>query len=532
VHPADPVDQQWWRDQERLEKQERVLRPVPAPLPEVIPEALPAYPVDEQPCRTVLSIRLQGEENAQFQFALTVLHEGPHAIIGRCLGKVGMSLAAKHVHQAILAQGYLTTSVVAEDITPDGQLRLTVLPGRLGQVRFDDGEARASEVRFALPLVSGDLLNLRALEQALETWSRLPNTEVSFQVLPTEHSGISDLVVRWRQGARWRSAVTLDNAGSPSTGRHQGSVNAVLGNLLGINEMTSVNVTHSLGDATGPGHPYLLSVTGQLTLPFGYWRLDTSWMRSQSVQDLPHHDAPRYVTQNRSEQLMLSRTLYRDAHQYLEGFGQLALHQGRGELGGRELDVQTRRGTQWDVGVTYRRYRGAASASAMLAYRRGSLAFGALPAPESDAECCLPKMVRWELSATLPVRWQALAWVYRTSWRGQWNQGRVSAVDRFALGSRYTVRGYDEGALVAGDDGMVWRQEGAVALGSQQLYVAYDVGRVEGSVAPQWLSGGGVGVRGGVMRHVDYEVFAGWGRTVSGCQAGHPVVNASLSWRW
>lgn len=107
----DSIDQQWWRDKERIEAQDRLLNPPLSFIPEEKLEPIADYPANEQPCIIVLSLSLIGEESQHLQFGLSPLYEGAHAIIGQCLGKQGLMLATKHVQQTLLLKGYITTLV-------------------------------------------------------------------------------------------------------------------------------------------------------------------------------------------------------------------------------------------------------------------------------------------------------------------------------------------------------------------------------------------------------------------------------------
>ncbi|MCH3846954.1 hypothetical protein LZC02_09895, partial [Campylobacter jejuni] len=81
------------------------------------------------------SLRLTGDSAAGFQWAL----DAAAGATGRCLGGRGIVTAVNQIQNAILAEGYVTTRVVAQeqDLTR-GVLVLTLLPGRIGDIRFDE----------------------------------------------------------------------------------------------------------------------------------------------------------------------------------------------------------------------------------------------------------------------------------------------------------------------------------------------------------------------------------------------------------
>ncbi|MFX6743248.1 POTRA domain-containing protein, partial [Acinetobacter baumannii] len=78
--------------------------------------------------------------------------------------------------------------------------------------------------RSAFPTRSGDLLNLRDLEQGLEQMKRVASQDVDMQVVPTATPGVSDVVIAVKRSKRWTVVASVDDSGSRSTGKRQGNV--------------------------------------------------------------------------------------------------------------------------------------------------------------------------------------------------------------------------------------------------------------------------------------------------------------------
>ena len=228
AQPApDPFDsQELIRQQER----ERALRERLETTPDVRLEApqqlgTRRLPTDESPCFRIDRILLDGASATDFRWALESADPADDPATGRCLGGDGINEVLRRVQNAIIARGFVTTRVVAapQDLKT-GVLTLTVVPGRVRAIRYTaDADTRAA-LRNAIPMRPGDLLNLRAIEQALENLQRLPTVVADIQIVPAEdpaEPGESDLVVSRRQRAPARYALTLDDSGSKATGRMQ-----------------------------------------------------------------------------------------------------------------------------------------------------------------------------------------------------------------------------------------------------------------------------------------------------------------------
>lgn len=93
----------------------------------------------------------------------------------------------KRVQSAIVARGYVTTRVLAA--TPDvsrGSLELTLIPGRIRNIRFTEHSSPRANRWNALQVAPGDLLNLHDIEQGLENFKRVPTANTDIQAMPTD----------------------------------------------------------------------------------------------------------------------------------------------------------------------------------------------------------------------------------------------------------------------------------------------------------------------------------------------------------
>ncbi|WP_345538890.1 ShlB/FhaC/HecB family hemolysin secretion/activation protein, partial [Variovorax defluvii] len=98
--------------------------------------------------------------------------------------------------------------------------------------------------------------------------------------------------------------------------------------------------------------------------------------------------------------------------------------------------------------------------------------------------------------------------------RAQRNRTPLSPQDRFAIGGRYTVRGFDGETNLLGERGWLIRSDIGWAMGQSgaELYVGMDHGRVSGpstvALAGRSLTGAVAGVRGQWSR-LSYDFFTG-----------------------
>ena len=473
-------------------------------------------PEDEVPCFSIRAIHLD-DPTGQFGWALAAVDLPDDPAIGRCLGSIGINRVLTRIQNAIVARGYVTTRVLAEaqDLT-GGELRLILVPGRIRSIRFaDDSDPRVT-VWNALPASPGDLLNLRDLEQALENWKRVPTAEADIRIEPGDAPGESDLVIAWKQAFPLRLTLSANDGGSRTTGKYLGSVTVSGDHLLALNDLFYASYNHDLGGGQA-GDRGTYGHTLHYALPFGYWGLSATSSRNRYHQTVAGASQD-YVYSGTSEnsEIKLSRLIYRNAahKSTLSLRGYLNTYQNY--IDDTEIGVQRRRMAGWEAGFNHRAFLGDATLDLGLAYRRGTGAFDALEAPEEafDEGTARPRIVTSDATLNLPFHLFGHKLRYLGQWRAQWNRTPLVPQDRFSIGGRYTVRGFDGESLLMAERGYLLRNEFALPLGAsgQELYWGLDHGRVGGASADllvgRQLTGTVLGLRG-AWKQLTYDLFAG-----------------------
>lgn len=511
----------------RQQERERVLRDQLESRPDVRLQATPVdegverLPAKESPCFAINDIRLIGEASEQFQWALRAANPKDDPAIGRCLGGGGINLTMKRMQNAIIEAGYVTTRVLAEaqDLN-SGVLVLTLVPGRIREIRFEEGTSSRANAWNAMPASPGDLLNLRDIEQALENFKRVPTAEADIKIAPARAAdakpGESDVVIAWSQRFPARVSLSVDNSGSKTTGKYQGNVSLSLDNLLSLNDLFYASVNHDLGGGES-GHRGSDGSTLHYSLPFGYWQLgftSSEYNYEQSVAGA--NQTYQYRGESRNNEVRLSRLLYRDAVRKTTAWGSLWTRSSENFIDDTEVGNQRRRMAGWQLGLDHREFIGASILDLGVAYRRGTGAHDALRAPEEDFDAGTSRSQIITADAQLQVPFQVgdQRLRYIGGWRAQWNRTPLVPQDRFSIGGRYSVRGFDGENILSADRGWTLRNEIGLSLGQtgQELYTGIDYGEVSGQSSEfligQRLAGAVVGVRGG-YKSLSYDWSVG-----------------------
>lgn len=478
----------------------------------------------EDVCFPIKKFILQGDDARQFTFAMRSVTQGEHNIIGRCIGVQGLNQALDLIQNSIISHGYVTSRMLLpQQNIASGEVRLQVIAGKVDQIKFASGTSKRAHKFNALPLKSGDILNIRDIEQGLENFKRVPTVEADFKIKPSEqHSepGYSDLELAWQQSKPYRIHLGVDDAGSKSTGKYQGTATLSLDNLLTANDLFYGSYNHDLGggDSGERGTDgYYLSYS----IPFGYWLFNTSYSKSDYNQTVAGaSESYEYSGKSKLIGADLSRVLYRDAKRKTTATVGGWYRESQNYINDTEIEVQRRKTAGWKASLDHTEYFSAATLSGNVTYKRGTGAFNAMRAPEEEFGEAYTHVGILQANASLQVPFKVgqQSLQYLAEWRTQYSKKPLTPQDRFSIGNRYTVRGFDGEQTLLADNGFLVRNEisGSMFKLPMQWYTGIDYGEVGGKTAHEpnpllgtSLMGAVAGFRGQVLKSVSYDVFVG-----------------------
>ncbi|WP_231731158.1 ShlB/FhaC/HecB family hemolysin secretion/activation protein [Lampropedia cohaerens] len=511
------------RQQQRLEQLQREQQS--APHVRLQADGLQGSPLlveHETPCFRIDQVILEGEMAEQFQWLLASKDRTADGqadpVAGRCLGSQGINQVMQRMQNALIAKGYVTSRIVApaQDLQ-QGQLRLVFVPGRIRQVRMANPAQARAALFNALPVREGDVLNLRAIEQGLENFKRVPTADASFEIeAVADRVGYSDIVITHQQPWPFRVQLAVDDGGTKATGKYQGSVTVSYDNPLTLNDLLYLSFNHDLGGGQS-GRRGSRGSSAYYAVPFGYWLLSVNYSQSRYHQSVAGatQDYIYSGTSNQTE-LQLARVLWRNASHKLSASIKAFQRRSRNAIDDTEVLVQRRATGGWAAGLDHRAYLGDKILDLQLSYRRGTGAFGALPAPEQafGEGTSRFEIVTAGASLHAPFQLGGQRLRYGGQLRVQWADTPLAPQERFAIGGRYTVRGFDGESSLMAQRGVLLRNDIGWALGNstQEAYLGVDHGRVSGKGAEwllgRYLTGAVIGLRGG-MGSLQYDLFVG-----------------------
>jgi len=518
---AAPGDTQLQHQQDQQKARQEQLMPQ---APDVrLSEAVPApshliFP-QEKPCFVIQRVTLSGNEALPHWVPLQRLASQAN---GQCLGVKGISQLMSTMQNRLINHGWVTTRVLApqQDLR-QGELQLLIVPGKVRKVVLSPASSGYVSLWPTLPAHAGDLLDLRDIEQGLENLQRLPTVEAHMALRPSENPGESDIVIERTQRRFWRLGAWLDDSGTESTGRYQSGIMLALDNPTSLSDLFYLTASRDLGFA---GRKSSKSLAGHYSVPFGYWQLGIT------ASDYDYHQTVAgysrdflYAGKSRSLDVEVSRVLHRNATSKTTASADVLVKTSRNFINETEIESQQRRTSAWRLGLTHRHYIGPATLDAGVSYQRGTRWFGALPAWEESYQdatyaTALSKILTWQAGLTTPFTLAKQRFTHSVQYRRQMSNTPLTPQDEFAIGNRWTVRGFDGERTLSASRG--WTLQNTLAwqtpLPNQELYLGVDYGEVGGNSATQGgplgrhLAGGVVGLRGAILAaNLSYDLFAG-----------------------
>lgn len=574
MHPsrsanAEPLNlpnenaQQYQRQLERarqLEQQQQPtmdVREAGAQLRKSTLQSSEVMPIEELPCFAIHEGSLSAADNtpvAPFQFALdNTLKAGEKGkpILGRCFGVSGINALVARVQNRIIARGYVTTRVLVgpQDLST-GRLVLTVIPGRIHQIRLAAEANPHVSLWNALPMQAGDLLNLRDIEQALENLKRVPTADADIRIEPASAEdvstpGLSNVVIQYQRQFPARVTISADDGGTRSTGRYQGGVTVSLDSVTTLNDLLYVSHNQDMGGGQD-GRRGNESTTASYSVPWDYWMFGVTASNSHFYQQVAGINQS-YIFSGDSESVeaKLARLVFRNAFNKTSLSVKTFLRSSSNYVNDAEIEAQRRRVAGFEYGLDQSWYLGRAVLDYRLAYRRGTGAYHSQAAPEQAFGEGTSRMQLWlaDVSVRAPFEllmpWGTQALQYSANLRAQSNLTPLTPQDRFSIGNRYTVRGFNGEQLLLGDHGWFWRNELLVPFASSghAVYLGVDYGEVGGQstryLPGKQLAGAVIGLRGnGAVKaaRLNYDLF--WGQPLhvpDGMQADGSVTGFNLN---
>lgn len=504
----------------------------------------------EDICFPITHLSLSGDQAEQFLFAVTPYGYGKKSIIGRCLGVEGLNQLLALIQNKIIERGYVTTRVLLpQQNVSSGKVIFTIIPGRVDKINFTESTSKRGHKINALPVKTNDILNIRDIEQGLENFKRVPTVDADFKIKPAlkESPGYSDLELSWKQVKPYRINLNVDDSGLKSTGKYQGTTTLSLDNLLTLNDLFYVSYSRSIfdkDDGKGTSNLYFNYV-----IPWNYNLFTINYNKSDYIQNVVGRNQ-NYQYRGKSNQVNFdfTRLIYRDVSRKISIGAGGWYRESHNFIEDVEILAQQRKTAGWKIHVDHTEYVKQAILSSSFSYKRGTGAFNSLPATEEFFNEAFTRVGIWQadINLQIPFKLMSAPFMYTLDSRWQHSDKILTPQDRFSIGNRYTVRGFNGEESLTATSGLFVKNEFSTVIWNtnQRPYFAIDYGQVGGKTFDyikneaindkqnNILVGAALGVKGQISRiHLNYDAFISTPlKTPKTMNADHVVTGFNVNW--
>ncbi|MGL5055291.1 MAG: ShlB/FhaC/HecB family hemolysin secretion/activation protein [Fusobacteriaceae bacterium] len=373
------------------------------------------------------------------------------------MGKIEIYELLSKLSNCYLEAGYITTLVtIKSGNTNTGELIFEVKEGKIREIKFTNKESSfldSLKLKMAYPLKEGDLLTTKAMDQGLENINVGGYNNVT-EVSPTEEYGFSDILIEEAYSTTGFS-MGMDDSGYKDKGRNKINMNFSQDNLLGINDVLTLNYIERLTEDRKLDKESNYDIG--YAIPLGYWRVSYNYNLGDNYSTIISK-LGKYKTESKSQKhkLKLSRIISRSQYSKTSGYGGLTFKENKNTMNDKVIDVSSKKYTNIVLGIDHTNKLFGGTFFGMLEHEKG------VPWLGGEEDQAIPKAGSYVVEydkTNFNINWMTMGRIkehgfqYRMGIGGSYSEDRLLSANQFTMGDEYTVRGFKESS-VAGNKGI------------------------------------------------------------------------------
>ncbi|MBI6621843.1 ShlB/FhaC/HecB family hemolysin secretion/activation protein [Pseudomonas corrugata] len=415
----------------------------------------PTAPADTR-CFPIKTIELKGADSLSAADQERLLK--PY--IGQCLGVPQLNELLKVITDHYIEKGLVTSrAYLPQQDLSAGHLSVLVVEGRLEGLKGAENSGLSErELAMAFPGETGELVNLREIEQLVDQLNRLPSNQAKMELTPGQNVGGSEVRVTNDPQKPWRAGLSRSNDGQRSTGEQQWGTSFEWDSPLGLADQLMLRGGH---DAISDHQKTSRNAMLYYNLPFGWWNLSYTYSQSE-YRALGQANGFNFKQSGDSQnhQLRLERVVHRDAVSKTSLNTGLSYLRTNNFIEDSKLDVSSNRLSEGQFGINHGRRVGNAFVNLDLGVQQGIGAFDAQgdndPGPgQADARY---RKYTATASYLQPFKVWGESFSFSSLMTGQRSEDVLFSPQRMSLGGQSSIRGYKDQSL-SGDSGGYWRND-------------------------------------------------------------------------
>ena len=415
----------------------------------------PAAPADAR-CFPIKDIELKGADSLSTAERERLLK--PY--IGQCLGVAQLNELLKVITDHYIEKGLVTSrAYLPQQDLSGGHLKVLVVEGRLEGLKGAQGSQLSDrELGMAFPGKSGDLVNLREIEQMVDQLNRLPSNQAQMELSPGENVGGSEVLVKNTPQKPWRAGLSRSNDGQRSTGEQQWGTTFDWDSPLGLADQLMLRGGHdAMTDHQHTSSNAMLSYN----VPWGWWNFSYTYSQSEYRSQIAANGYNfKQTGDSENHQLRAERVIHRDAVSKTSLSTGLSYLRTNNFIEDSKLKLSSNRISEAQFGINHGRRIGSAFVNLDLGMQEGIGILDAQgnghPGPgEPDARY---RKYTATASYLQPFKLWGESFSFSSLMTGQHSEDVLFSPQRTSLGGLSSIRGYKDQSL-SGDSGGYWRND-------------------------------------------------------------------------
>ncbi|WP_443700906.1 ShlB/FhaC/HecB family hemolysin secretion/activation protein [Pseudomonas sp.] len=417
--------------------------------------AKPTAPADAR-CFPIKDIELNGADSLSISERARLLKP----FIDKCLGVTQLNELLKVITDYYIEKGLVTSrAYLPQQDLSAGHLKVLVVEGKLEGLRgAQDSQFSERELGMAFPGKTGELVNLREIEQMVDQLNRLPSNQAQMELSPGKAVGGSEVLVRNTPQTPWRAGLSRSNDGQRSTGEQQWGTTFDWDNPLGLADQLSLRGGH---DAVSDHQHTSNNAMLNYSLPWGWWNFTYTYSQSEYRSQAQSNGFNfKQTGDSENHQLRVERVIHRDAVSKTSVSTGLSYLRTNNFIEDSKLVLSSNRISEAQFGINHGRRIGGAFINFDLGMQQGIGALDAQgnghPGPgEPDARY---RKYTATASYLQPFKLWGESFSFSSLMTGQHSEDVLFSPQRTSLGGLSSIRGYKDQSL-SGDSGGYWRND-------------------------------------------------------------------------
>lgn len=388
--------------------------------------------------------------------------------VNKCLSVEQITDLAQEVTNYLVEQGYSTSRAeIPQQNLATQILNIDIIAGYLEDIIFNENDFLDRLQRFSVFgfFKTGDLLNIKPIEGALDQINRLQSSNARIKILPGSKKNYSIVLVETFSTKPLHVNLTYDNNGNDRTGSRRETVAVSYDNLLQLNDVISIQRSANDLDPKREKSGGTNSFSTSISIPFQTYNFSANYSNSSyfffgNVSQFKSHGETSTISTS------LDKVISKSKFTKISSGLAFNHRNNRNFIGDVKTAISSRKASFLTANYSQSFFLKNASLLLKPSY---SKSIGALDSKQDRAGMASREAHAefniFKLYANYNRNFEYFSkkFSYNLSFDLQQSNKKLYGIDQFSVGGIYSVRGFKNGSI-SGDSGYNIRNEITISL--------------------------------------------------------------------